>query len=48
MLLLGYAGAQLVEALRYKSGGLGFDCRWGHRVDSASNRIEYQEYLLGG
>jgi hypothetical protein len=23
--------AQLVEALRYKSEGRGFDCRWCHR-----------------
>jgi hypothetical protein len=33
--LLGYAVAQLVEALRYKP------------VDSASNRNEYQESFLG-
>jgi hypothetical protein len=24
----GHVVAQLVEALRYKSEGLGFDCRW--------------------
>ena len=28
--VLGYAVAQLVEALRYKSEGRGFDSRWGH------------------
>ena len=54
--------AQLVEALRYKPEGRGFDFRWCYRnisliysyrphygpgVDSASNRNEYQEYLLG-
>jgi hypothetical protein len=26
----GYAVAQLVEALRYKPEGRGFDCRWSH------------------
>jgi len=54
--------AQLVEALRYKPEGRGFDSRWchwnfsltsfwphyGHGVDSASNRNEYQQYFLGG
>ena len=52
--------AQLVEALRYKPKGRGFDPRWCHwnfssfwsrygpAVDSASNRNEYQEYFLGG
>ena len=55
---LGHAVAHLVEALRYKSEGRGFDSRWGHwlnpsgliispAVDSASNRNEYKEYLLG-
>ena len=54
--------AQLVEALRYKPEGRGFDsrlCHWnfsltksfrphcGYRVDSASNRNEYQEYFMG-
>ena len=54
-----WAVAQLVEALRYKSVGLGFDSRWCHRnfsfwlhygpgIDSASNRNEYQEYFLEG
>ena len=48
---------QLVEALRYKSEGRGFDSRWCHwnffrphygpGVDSASNRNEYHEYFLG-
>ena len=59
----GHAVAQLVEALRYKPEGRGFDSRWCHcnfsstqsfqpqygpGVDSASNRNEYQEYILGG
>jgi hypothetical protein len=54
--------AQLVEALRYKLEGRGFDSRWSHwnfsvtepfrshcgpGVDSASNRNEYQEFVLG-
>ena len=30
MLLSGYAVAQLVEALRYRPEGRGFDSRWGH------------------
>jgi hypothetical protein len=54
--LLRRAVAQLVEALRYTPESHGFDCRWcqwnwlhyGPRVDSASNRNEYQEYFLGG
>ena len=51
----------MVEAMRYKPEGRGFDsrlCHWnfsltsfrphcGPRVDSASNRNEYQEYFLG-
>jgi hypothetical protein len=57
----GHAVAQLVEALRYKPEGRGFDSRGGHSnfsltmmprygpgVDSASNRNEYQVYILGG
>jgi hypothetical protein len=47
----GCAVAQLVEALRYKPVGRGFDYRWGHYgpgVDSACSRNEYQEYLVGG
>jgi hypothetical protein len=28
--LLGYAVTQLVEALRYKPEGCGFDSQWGH------------------
>ena len=47
--------AQLVEALRYKPEGRGFDSRWrplwphyGPWVDSGSNRSEGQECLLGG
>jgi hypothetical protein len=44
--------AQLVEALRYKQEGRGFDSGRCHRhygpgVDSASNINEYQEYFLG-
>ena len=55
---MGHAVAQLVEALRYKSEGRGFDSLWCHwnffrphygpRIDSASNINEYQEYFLGG
>ena len=50
-----HAVAHLVEALRYKSEGRGFDSRCCHWiffisaalwVDSASNRNEYQEYFL--
>ena len=36
--------AQLVEALRYKPEGSGFDSRW----DPGSKRNEYQEPFLGG
>jgi len=50
----GHAVTQIVEALRYKPEGRGFDSRWqtfrpqyGPGVDSVSNRSEYQEYLLG-
>ena len=46
--------AQLVEALRYKLEGRGFDswrchCRqlYGLGVDTASNRSEYQDYFPG-
>ena len=28
--IVGYAVAQLVEALRYKPEGCGFDSQWGH------------------
>jgi hypothetical protein len=54
--MLGFAVAQLVEALRYKPTGRGFDSRWCHwiffigiilSVDSACNRNEYLEYFLG-
>jgi len=38
--------AQLVEALRYKPEGRGFDSLIG--VDSASYRKEYHEYFLWG
>jgi hypothetical protein len=47
-----HAVAQLLESLRYKPEGCGFDslifpyCVLG--VDSVSNRNEYQEYFLGG
>jgi hypothetical protein len=46
----------VVEALRYKPEGRGFDCNFsltsfrshcGPGVNSASNRNEYQEYFLG-
>ena len=52
--------AQLVEALRYKPHGRGFNSQWCHKifhwhnpscglsVDSASYRNEYQEYFLVG
>jgi hypothetical protein len=53
----GYAVAQLVEALRYKPEGRGFDSQWcnwnfsltyyGPGVDSASSKNEYHEYFLG-
>ena len=46
-----YEVAQLVEALRYKSEGRGFESfrsHYGPGVDWASNRNEYQEYFLGG
>jgi len=43
--------AQLVEALRYKPEGRGFNYQWCHgrglKVDLASNRNEYKEYFLG-
>jgi hypothetical protein len=52
------AVAQLVEALRCKPEGRGFDSRWCHLtffrphygpgIESASNRNECQEYFLGG
>jgi len=41
---------QLVEALRYKPEGRGFDYRlsnYGRRADSASDINEYQDYFLG-
>jgi hypothetical protein len=50
---MGHAVTQLVEAMRYKPEGLGFDSRWcqcpyyGPGVASASNRNEYQEYFWG-
>ena len=41
----------MVKALRYKPAGRSFDSPWCHwnygpRVDSASNRNEYQVYFL--
>ena len=57
LLLLWHAVAQLVEALRYKPEGRGFDSQcfqynfsltysYGPGFDSASNRNEYQVYFL--
>jgi hypothetical protein len=54
----GHAVAQLVEALRYKPEGRGFDSRWSHWLNPSGrtmalglteplNRNEYQEYFLG-
>jgi len=57
---LGHAVAQLVEALRCKPEGRGFDSRWNYSLtssfrphygpgfDSASDRNEYHEYFLEG
>ena len=47
-----HAVAQLVKALRFKPEGRGFDSWWCHwhyglEGDSASNRNECQEYILG-
>jgi len=43
----GYAVAQLVEALRYKTGSRGFDSRLQFPgTDSASDRNGYQGYFL--
>jgi len=42
--------AHLVEVQRYNSVGRGFDSfrpHYGPRVESSSNRNEYQEYFLG-
>ena len=47
----GHAVAQLVVALRYKPKSREFSSRlsqYGPGVDSASNKNEYQKYLLGG
>jgi hypothetical protein len=43
------AVAQLVEALRYKPEGRGFDSRFHYvpGVYSASGRNEFQEHFLG-
>jgi hypothetical protein len=42
----GYAVGLLVETLRHKPEGRGFDSDRGLGVDSVSNRFEYQEYFL--
>jgi hypothetical protein len=54
MLIMAFAVAQLVQALRCKPEGRGFDWDFssfrphiGPRVDSASNKNEYKGYLLG-
>ena len=50
---MGYAVEQLIEALRYKPEGRGFDSRLsfqphhGPGVDAASNRNEYQDISWG-
>jgi hypothetical protein len=36
---MGYAVAQLVEALRYKLEGRGFDSRWCHSHNSSSSTM---------
>jgi hypothetical protein len=36
---MGYAVAQLVEALRYKPEGSGFDSRWGHSIPSGRTMV---------
>jgi len=49
LLLFSNRGTQLVQALRYKLDGRGFDSRWcpgNTGVDLAFNRNEYQEYFL--
>ena len=49
--ILPHKFAQLVDALRYKPEGRGFDSFRLHyvtAVESASNGIEYQEYFLVG
>lgn len=49
----GYAVTQLVETLCYKPEGRWFDSQWGHPaalgpwLETASNRNEYEEYVLG-
>jgi hypothetical protein len=48
---VGHAVAQLIEALRYKPEGRGFDSRffihYGSGIYSSSTRNGYQEYFLG-
>jgi len=44
--------AKLLQALRYKAEGRGFDTGWGQGdygsgADAASNRNEHQGYLMG-
>jgi hypothetical protein len=41
-----YAVTQLVEALRLKTEGRGFDSRCWLKIDSVSNRFKYQKYFL--
>jgi len=58
MLVMVCAVALLVEALRYKPEGRGFDRDFsstysfrphiGPGVDSASNKNEYKRYFMGG
>jgi hypothetical protein len=40
-MLLVYAVAQLVEALRYKPAGRGFEPRWGHLDSSLTSFRPY-------
>jgi hypothetical protein len=44
----GFAVELLVETLRHKPEGRGFDSDGGLGIDTVSNRFEYQEYFLEG
>jgi hypothetical protein len=52
----GYAVAQVVEALCYKSEGRGFDFHWNNpsgrtlapEMDLSSNNTEYQQHCMDG